>query len=223
MFLLPKINMKSKYMMYSLSIIASLILLVQIIPIADAAGSQTRKDLEDQSIKNEQELNKLKSSLEVARKALKDAKDAADIEKENYQQNTADKKLLKIWEDAKVNEAQARLNYNKTLEIVRDFKPIKTSVKVEVAETDFANKQDLQEAKIPAPQKAPLTVAKEKLRDAKIAWKATLRDLIPAANNWKLEPTDDNLSALKQAIQVTQNAVEVIKDANDELDQLQNS
>jgi len=210
-------------MMYSLSIIVSLILLVQIIPIADAAGSQTRKDLEDQKIKNEETLNKLKSSLEVARKALKDAKDATDIAKENYQQNTADKKLLKIWEDAKVNEAQARLNYNKTLEVVQDFKPIKTSVKVEIAETDFANKQDLQEVKIPAPQKAPLTVAKENLRDAKIAWKATLRDLIPAANNWKLEPTDDNLSVLKQAIQVTQNAVEVIKDANDELDQLQNS
>ena len=218
--------MKSKHLIYSVASFASIILLVQIIPVANAAGSQTRKDLEDEKKKTDEELSKLKSSLNVARQALKDAKEATDIARENYYKDTSDESLLKIWQDAREKEAQARFDYNKTLEAVRDFKPkkeTKAEIEVDKVETDFVDEKQLQDPKIPAPQKKPLTLAKEKLRDALNAWKETTKNVVVAAKAWKNDPTDDNMSTLQQALQVAEDAIKKIADAKDDVKQLQQS
>jgi len=186
-------------------IFVCVILITQLLPVAEGAGSSAREQAKAESNKIKVAFDGFKQKIKTARDAWKAAKDTADTAKDTFNADRTDANKT-AWKQAQAKETTA---YNAWKQSIKDFKNFKSLSKKKTFEkasrdNSSTKKKTVSEARQKAEAESnKIKVAfdgfKQKIKTARDAWKAAKDTADTAKDTFRADITDANKTAWKQA------------------------
>jgi len=187
------------------TIFACVILITQVIPIAEGADSSAREQAKAESNKIKVAFDAFKQKIRTAKDTWNAAKDTADTAKDTFR---ADKTVAKkaAWKQAQAKETTAYKAWKQAIKDFKNFKSLSKTKTFEKASRDDTptKKKTVSEARQKAEADRKKIEAlwdqfKQKVRTAQDAWSAAKDTADTAKDTFRADKTVAKKAAWKQA------------------------